>query len=146
MAPFENVISVQKTFQTSSWVLNREEKTWGKTNMASEVCFVLSSFSNLWDIEPTIASHEGPPNSPPIFLPPFIPPAHFPPCLLLPHTYLRVTNLIFEHNEISSHLLYSEEPSHQGDIENNSSVCEHQWAAAVMLCQSVKSNVIFSHW
>lgn len=89
--------------------------------MASEVWFVLSSFSNLWDIEPTISSHKGPPKFLPHCLPPFIPPAHFPPCLLLPHTYLRVINLMFEHNEISSHLVYSEEPSHQGDIENNSS-------------------------
>lgn len=41
--------------------------------MASEVWFVLSSFSNVWDIEPTISSYKEYPKFSPHFLSPLYP-------------------------------------------------------------------------
>ena len=82
--------------------------------MTSQICFVLKTFSILWDIEPTISSHKGPPNQ---LSPPLLPPAHFPLCLSLPHTCLSMMNLVFVHGELSTQpcLMYPEEPSRQDD-------------------------------
>lgn len=128
MGPFENVINVQKTFQTSSWVLNKEERPEERLTWLQKYA-VLSSFSVLWDIEPTISSYRT--------TKPTLPHCPSPPSSTLSTLPSPAPNMLTCDKPsvwtqwTGSHLMYSEEPSRQGDIEHNSNLCEHQWAAAV---------------